>query len=64
MEFHRDDENTLRISPAKYTDKLTKNKLFGMKPSTSGTSPLKKGDHPELDTSDYVMQIRLHSISL
>jgi hypothetical protein len=52
MNFHRDDDNTLCISPAKYIDKLIKNseKLFGMKPSASVTSPLEKGDHPELDT--------------
>jgi hypothetical protein len=44
----------LCISPTKYIDKLVKNyeKLFGMKPGTSVTSPLEKGDHPELDTSE------------
>ena len=54
MDFNRDDDNTLCISPAKYIDKLVQNyaKLFGMKPSTSVTSPLEKGDHPELDTSE------------
>jgi Reverse transcriptase (RNA-dependent DNA polymerase) len=54
MDFTRDDDSTLCISPTKYIDKLVKNykKKFGMKPNTSVTSPLKKGDHPELDTSD------------
>jgi Reverse transcriptase (RNA-dependent DNA polymerase) len=54
MDFTRDEDNTLCISPTKYIDKLVKNyeKLFGMKPSTSVTSPLEKGDHPELDTSE------------
>ena len=54
MDFNRDDDNTLCISPAKYIDKLVQNyaKLFGMKPSTCVTSPLEKGDHPELDTSE------------
>jgi hypothetical protein len=54
MDFRRDEDNTLRISPTKYIDKLLKNyeKLFGMKPNTSVTSPLEKGDHPELDTSE------------
>ena len=54
MDFNRDDDNTLCISPAKYIDKLIQNyaKLFGMKPSTSVTSPLEKGDHPELDASE------------
>jgi Reverse transcriptase (RNA-dependent DNA polymerase) len=52
MDFRRDDDNTLCISPSKYIDKLIQNyeKLFGMKQSTSATSPLEKGDHPELDT--------------
>jgi hypothetical protein len=42
------------ILPTKYIDKLVKNyeKLFGMKPNTSVTSPLEKGDHQELDTSE------------
>jgi hypothetical protein len=54
MDFTRDEDNTLCISPTKYIDKLVKNyeKTFGMKPNTSVTSPLEKGDHPELDTSE------------
>jgi hypothetical protein len=54
MDFTRDDDNTLCISQTKYIDKLVKNyeKSFGMKPNTSVTSPLEKGDHPELDTSE------------
>jgi hypothetical protein len=54
MDFTRDDDNTLCISPAKYIDQLVKNyeKSFGMKPNTSVMSPLEKGDHPELDTSE------------
>jgi Reverse transcriptase (RNA-dependent DNA polymerase) len=53
VDFTRDDDNTLCISPTKYIEKLIKNyeKLFGMKPSQNVTSPLYKGDHPELDTS-------------
>jgi hypothetical protein len=48
LNFTWDEDNTLRISPTKYIDKLIKNyeKLFGMKP------PLEKEDHPELDTSE------------
>jgi hypothetical protein len=54
MDFHRDDDTTLCISTAKYIAKRIKNyeKLLGKKPSTIVTSPLKKGDHPELDTSE------------
>jgi Reverse transcriptase (RNA-dependent DNA polymerase) len=53
IDFTRDEDNTLCISPTKYIDKLVKNyeKTFGTKPNTSVTSPLEKGDHPELDTS-------------
>jgi hypothetical protein len=54
MDFTRDEDNTLCISLTKYIDKLVKNyeKLVGMKPSTSVTSPLEKGFNPELDTSE------------
>jgi hypothetical protein len=54
MDFTRDEDNTLCISQTKHIDKLVKNyeKSFGMKPNTSVTSPLEKGDHPELDTSE------------
>jgi hypothetical protein len=54
MDFIRDDDNTLCISPTKYINKLVKNyePLFGMKPNKSATSPLEKGENPELDTSD------------
>jgi Reverse transcriptase (RNA-dependent DNA polymerase) len=54
MDFTRDDDNTLCISPTKYIDKLVKNyeKSFGMKPNTRVSSPLGKSDHPELDTSE------------
>jgi hypothetical protein len=44
---------TLCISPTKYIEKLIKNykKSFGIKPKEFA-SPLEKGDHPELDTSE------------
>jgi Reverse transcriptase (RNA-dependent DNA polymerase) len=54
MDFTRDDNNTLCISPTKYIDKFVKSyeTSFGMKPNTSAMSSLEKGDHPELDTSE------------
>jgi Reverse transcriptase (RNA-dependent DNA polymerase) len=54
MDFTRDDDTTLCISPTKCIEKLIKNyeKLFGMKPNQNVTSQLEKGDHPELDTSE------------
>jgi Reverse transcriptase (RNA-dependent DNA polymerase) len=44
MDFTRDDDKTLCISPTKYIDKLVKNyeKTFGMKTNTSVTSPLER----------------------
>jgi hypothetical protein len=54
MDFSRDEDNILFISPTKYIYKLIKNyeKLIGMKPNTSVISPSEKRDHPELDTSE------------
>ena len=51
MVFHHDEHGTLRISSRRYIDKMvdTYQQLFGCKPSTKALSPLKKGDHPEID---------------
>jgi hypothetical protein len=43
MDFTRDNDNTLCISPTKYIEKQL---------SQNVTSPLDKGDHPELDTPE------------
>ena len=66
MDFTRDDDNTLCISPTKYIDKLVKSykKSFGMKPNTSVMSPLDKGDHPELIPLSYATQNKLLNTSL
>jgi len=42
------------MSPRKYIEKLlgTYECIFGSKPKQNVTSPLEKGDHPELGTSD------------
>jgi hypothetical protein len=54
MNFHRDDDGTLCITSLKYIEKMIANyeKLFGELPKQNVTSPLEKGDHPELDTSE------------
>jgi hypothetical protein len=54
MDFTRDDDYTLCISPTKYIDKLVKNyeQLFGIKPNTSVYISIRKRDHPEFDTSE------------
>ena len=58
MEFIRDEDGTLGISARKYIDRMTANykRLYGEPPSRKVHSPLEKGDHPELDTSDLLDQ--------
>jgi Reverse transcriptase (RNA-dependent DNA polymerase) len=53
MDFTRDEDGTLCISPTEYIEKLIKNyeKSFGIKPKEYA-SPVEKGDQPKLDTSE------------
>lgn len=53
-DFFRDEEGVLCMAPKKYIDKMMSGyeRMFGEKPRTTYTSPLEKGDHPELDTSE------------
>jgi hypothetical protein len=53
-DFARDDDGTLTMAPKKYIEKMvdTYQQTFGEKPKETVTSPLEKGDHPELDVSD------------
>ena len=52
-DFFRDDEGTLCYAPRKYIEKVLTNyqRIFGCAPRKA-TSPLVKGDHPELDTTE------------
>ena len=52
-DYFRDETGTLCFAPKKYIGKMmdTYTRLFGKKPRPY-TSPLEKGDHPELDTSE------------
>ena len=54
MDFSRDPDGTLCITPKKYIEKMLNayERMFGGPPKQNVTSPLEKGDHPELDTSD------------
>jgi hypothetical protein len=54
MDFSRDSDGTLCIAPLKYIEKMVSNyeRVFGETPKKNVTSPLEKGDHPELDTSE------------
>jgi hypothetical protein len=54
-DFWREDDGTLCFGPKKYVEKMIDGyeRMFGKAPSSNNiTSPLEKGDHPELDTSD------------
>ena len=53
-DFYRDDDGTLCLEPKRYIKKMVASyeQMFGTKPKTSYLSPLEKGDHPELDTSE------------
>jgi hypothetical protein len=52
-DFFRDQDGTLCVGPRKYIDRMVQQyeALFGCKPCHKVSSPLKKNDHPETDTS-------------
>jgi hypothetical protein len=54
MGFSRDSDGTLCITPLKYIEKMINHyeKIFGESPRQNVSSPLEKGDHPELNTSE------------
>ena len=54
MDFLRDEDGTLCITSCKYIEKMIANyeRIFGEAPKQTYRSPLDKGDHPELDTSE------------
>ena len=56
--FFRDKEKILCMAPLKYIEKMVDGyyNMFGEKPKTKYSSPLEKGDHPELDDSELLDQ--------
>jgi hypothetical protein len=52
-DFFRDEDGTLCFAPKKYIEKMLENyrRIFGTNPKQAA-SPLIKGDHPEVDTSE------------
>ena len=56
MDFYRDEDGTLCMAPRKYIEKMLANyeRLFGGPPKQNVTSPIEKGDHPELDTTEFL----------
>ena len=57
MDIYRDSDKVLCISARKYIARMvdTYERIFKEAPKQVVTSPLEKGDHPELDTSDMLM---------
>ena len=57
-DYFRDDDGTLCFAPRKYIDKMMDSyfQMFGEKPKQY-TSPLEKGDHPELDSSEELGEV-------
>ena len=55
-DFFHDDEGTLCMAPCKYIEHLIDGyeNTFGEKPTQRVYSPLKKGDHPELDDTEFL----------
>jgi len=53
-DFYRDSTGTLCMAPNRYIDRMvsTYEQIFGSKPKTTYSSPLERGDHPELDISE------------
>jgi hypothetical protein len=55
-DFTRDEHGVMCIAPRKYIEKMdaTFLRLFGHNPKQHASSPLDKGDHPEMDTTDFL----------
>ncbi len=56
-DFYRDDTGILCAAPKKYIQKISESylRIFGERPKTKGIfSPLVRGDHPEIDDSDFL----------
>ena len=53
--YFRDENGVLCMAPCKYIEKMLDSyyRMFGEHPRQV-TSPLEKGDHPEMDTSDFL----------
>jgi len=56
MTFCQNEHGLLEITPRWYINKMvdTYVRLFGMKLSTKPLSPLEKGDHPEINDSEFL----------
>jgi hypothetical protein len=64
--FFCDEEGILCMAPKKYIEKMMMGyeQMIGEKPSSKVHSPLEKGDHPELDTSELLDQTGVQQYQL
>ena len=55
-DFFRDEDGVLCMAPRKYIDKMIDEykRMFGESPKQNVLSPLEKGDHPELDETEFL----------
>ena len=55
-DFFRDEDGVLCMAPRKHVNKMADGckRMFGEAPKQTVLSPLEKGDHPELDDSDFL----------
>ena len=58
MDFYREPDGTLCLAPKKYIEKMIGSfeQMFGHTPRETVTSPIEKGDHPELDVTELLDQ--------
>ena len=56
--FERDSDGVLCMNPSRYVDKMEDayKQYFKEMPNQKHKSPLVKGDHPELDTTEFLDQ--------
>ena len=58
--FHRDEDSVLCMDPGKYIQKMEETYLQIFGPNdpliSKYQSPLREGDHPELDTSEFLCE--------
>jgi hypothetical protein len=61
-DFFCDEDGTLCMKPEKYISKMVQGyeQMFGCTPKRNIYSPLEKGDHPKLDTSDLCDSTETH----
>eukprot|EP00980_Cylindrotheca_fusiformis_P001081 scaffold304_cov98-Cylindrotheca_fusiformis.AAC.1 len=55
-DYFRDQDGVLCFAPKQYIEKMVTSfeRMFGSKPKTNVSSPLEKGDHPEIDDSEFL----------